>query len=300
MEPFIITVAYLLIGLALRRFPAMPDATGSVLNQFVIHVSLPALVLFRIPDLVFSSHLFVPVLLPWIMLLLSAALVFVVSRMAGWDRATTGCLLLLVPLGNTSFLGIPMVTAFFGEQAVPYAVLYDQLGSFLAVATYGALILALYAAGGVRPTAAGILKKVVTFPAFLALVLALALKGWTYPAALAGLFGALAATLVPVVMIAVGFQLSLRLSRDDVSALGAGLGLKLVVAPLLALLLCRVAGLDGEPVQVSIFEAGMPPMITAGALAISANLVPRLSAALVGFGIVASFVTLPLLYRLLR
>lgn len=299
MEPFIITVAYLLIGLALRRVPAIPENAGAVLNQYVIFVALPALVLFRIPDLVFSSQLLVPVFMPWIMLTLSAGLVLAMSRMAGWDRATTGCLLLLVPLGNTSFLGIPMVTAFFGPQAVPYAVLYDQLGSFLALATYGTVILALYASGGVRPTTAGILSRVVTFPAFLALVVALALKGWAYPAPLANLLGTLAATLVPVVMVAVGFQLSLKLSRSDTSALGAGLGVKLIAAPLLALSLCKLAGVDSPPATVSVFEAGMPPMITAGALAVSANLAPRLSAALVGFGIVASFVTLPLLFRLL-
>lgn len=300
MEPFIVTLAFLLIGLLLRRVPAMPEATGSVLNQFVIHVSLPALVLLRIHDLTFSTQLLVPVLMPWVMLVLSAVMVLLLSRLLHWDRATTGCLLLLVPLGNTSFLGIPMVTAFFGAQAVPYAVLYDQLGSFLAVATYGALILSLYSTSGVRPTPGGLVKKVLTFPAFLALLVALALRGWTYPPALSGLLATLAATLVPVVMIAVGFQLSLRLTRTDTSALGVGLGLKLIVAPLIALLLCRLAGLEGEPVMVSVFESGMPPMITAGALALSANLAPRLTSALVGYGMVASFATLPLLYRLLR
>ena len=299
MEPFIITVAYLLIGFALKRVPAIPENAGVVLNQYVIYVALPALVLFRIPDLVFSSQLLVPVFMPWIMLLLSAVLVLALSRLLGWNRETTGCLFLLVPLGNTSFLGIPMVTAFFGPQAVPYAVLYDQLGSFLALATYGTVVLALYASAGVRPSVAGIIRRVLTFPAFLALVIAIALKGWTYPAPLASLLGTLAATLVPVVMVAVGFQLSLKLSRSDASALGTGLGLKLIVAPLAALLLCRLARLDSEAAAVSIFEAGMPPMITAGALAFSANLAPRLSAALVGFGIVASFVTLPLLFRLL-
>jgi predicted permease len=38
----------------------------------------------------------------------------------------------------------------------------------------------------------------------------------------------------------------------------------------------------------------MPPMITAGALAISHNLVPRLAAAMVGFGLLLSLLTLPL------
>jgi Predicted permeases len=62
---------------------------------------------------------------------------------------------------------------------------------------------------------------------------------------------------------------------------------------------CRLLGLDGEVVRVAIVEAGMPPMVAAGAMAMLANLAPRLAAALVGVGVVLSFATLPLLYRLL-
>ncbi len=84
-----------------------------------------------------------------------------------------------------------------------------------------------------------------------------------------------------------------------VSLLLWGLGVKLVDSPLAALLLCRLAGLESEAAQVAVFEAGMPPMVSAGALAISAGLSAELTAALVGFGIPAAFLTLPLLYRLL-
>ncbi|MFN2369332.1 MAG: AEC family transporter, partial [Desulfurivibrionaceae bacterium] len=109
----------------------------------------------------------------------------------------------------------------------------------------------------------------------------------------------LAGTLVPVVMIAVGFQLTVKISREALAPLGWGLFLKLVAAPLIALAGSRFLGLSGEAVDVAIFEAGMPPMVSAGALAILAGLAPSLTAALVGLGIILSFVTLPLLYYLL-
>ncbi len=298
MDNFVIILAYLLVGMGLKRLSAFPEQTGTVLNLFVIYVSLPALVLLKVPALAFSSDLLVPILLPWLMVLLSAVAVLAAARVCRWQRGTTGCLLLLVPLGNTSFLGIPMVRAFFGEPAVSYAVLYDQLGSFLALATYGSLILALYGSGA-RPTLAGVAKKIAFFPPFLALILALCLRQVSFPAPALSLLKSLAATLVPVVMIAVGYQLTLRLNRPLLGQMGLGLLFKLVAAPLAALLLCRLAGLDGAAVKVSIFEAGMPPMVSAGALAILADLSPPLTAALVGGGIVLSFATLPLLYQLL-
>lgn len=299
MENFIITIAYLLIGLGLKRLRAFPEQTGTVLNLFVIYVSLPALVLLKVPELTFSSRILTPVVMPWLMLLASAGLILLLARLLAWDRPTTGCLLLVVPLGNTSFLGIPMVKVFFGEAAIPYVVLYDQFGSFLALATYGSLILGLYSSAGVRPDLTSVLKKIASFPPFLALLAALLLRNFAYPAVATSLLQALAATLVPVVMIAVGYQLTLRLKRAVLGQMGVGLAIKLVAAPLLALLLCRLAGLNDEPARVAIFEAGMPPMVSAGALAILADLSPPLTAALVGLGIILSFVTLPLLYQLL-
>lgn len=299
MENFAITITFLLIGVALKRLPDFSDETGNVLNLLVIYISLPALVLLKIPELVFSKNLLVPALMPWGMLLFSCALILFLSKLLKWERATTGCLLLLIPLGNTSFLGIPMVKAFFGDQAIPYALLYDQLGSFLALATYGSLILALYGTRGGNPTIKSVLKKVVSFPPFIALVLAFLLKVFPYPPIAVNLLKILASTLVPLVMIAVGFQLTLQLDRKVTSQLCIGLSIKLIVAPVTALFLCKIVGLEGEAVQVSIFEAGMPPMVSAGALAILAKLSPTLTAALVGIGIVLSFVTLPMLYQLL-
>lgn len=298
MENFILTVSFLLMGMGLRRLPNFPRETSQALNLFAIYLSLPALVLLKVPQLHFSPDILVPVVMAWGMLAVSALMVLILSKILGLEKETTGVLLLLIPLGNTSFFGIPMVHAFFGESGIPYAVLYDQLGSFLALATYGAVVLALYGSG-TKPTAISVLTRVVSFPPFIALMLALACRSLTFPAPLLALLNGLAATLVPVVMVAVGFQLSLRLSPEVLKPLGAGLMIKLAVAPLIALLGCRLLDLNSLAAQVAVFEAGMPPMVSAGALAIMAGLSPRLTAALIGLGIVLSFLTLPLLARLL-
>jgi len=299
MENFIITICYLIIGMVLRRVSKFPKESANVLNLFVIYVSLPALILLKVPQLTFSRQLLVPTLMPWGMLLFSAVLVLILSRIMGWDKSVTGALLLLVPLGNTSFLGIPMVNAFFGESGIPYAIFYDQLGSFLALATYGTVILAYYG-GDEKPKLKNIVWRTITFPPFIALLSAiLALKGFSYPTAAKTLLISLAATLVPVVMVAIGFQLTVKLSSSVIKPLCAGLLIKLVIAPATALLICAILNLDSQAARVSVFEAGMPPMVSAGALAIIGGLSPRLTAALVGFGVIMSFVTLPVLYNFL-
>jgi len=99
-------------------------------------------------------------------------------------------------------------------------------------------------------------------------------------------------TLVPLAMFAVGLKMQLRPPRPR-RAFVAGLALKLGAMPALALALVRVAGIEGMTAQVIVLESAMPSMITAGALAMMAGLAPELSAALVGWGVVAAMATLP-------
>ena len=75
--------------------------------------------------------------------------------------------------------------------------------------------------------------------------------------------------------------------------------IKLVIAPLVVLWGCRLLGLSGLSVNVSIMEAGMPPMVTAAAMAVIAGMESELAVALIGVGIVLSFGTLPLLYMMM-
>lgn len=299
MENFIAIGGYLLIGLLLQRFHQFPQNTGQVLNAYVIYVALPALVLQKIPDLQFSTELIIPALLPWVLLALTAPLILWIAKRCDWSRSVTGALLIVVPLGNTSFVGFPMIEAFFGEAGLPYAVLYDQLGSFLALAVYATIIAAIYSSdpadGNIqRPGAWQITKRILFFPPFIALILALALKTVDYPSVAQNFIDSLAVTLVPVIMVAVGFQLKFRLPRHERKPLVFALAVKLALTPLIALALLWPFGMDELVVQVSIMEAAMPAMISAGALAIMAGLAPTLAAAIVGYGVLLCFVTLPL------
>ena len=294
--PFLILLA---AGQVMRRIPGFPVDTDRSLNLYVIYVALPALVLLQVPKLVLSSELLVPLLMPWLVVLVSGSLVLVVCRVFGWSREITGALLLMVPLGNTSFLGIPMVEMFFGISEVKYAILYDQFGSFLALSTYGTFILALYG-GGEKPSLGKTLRKIVFFPPFIALIVALMLRPVSIPVWLVSMLEMTARSLVPVVLVAIGFQMRLRMPTSELLPFAAGLTIRLLIIPVIFILACRVFGLTGPAIQVSLFETAMPSMVTAGALASIAGLEPRLTSALVGYGILVSFVTLPFIFHLIN
>src|SRR5690625_5558692 len=88
---------------------------------------------------------------------LTAFLVWLTARWLRWSRSVTGAMLLIVPLGNTSFMGIPLIEALLGTEALPYAILYDQFGTVIALNTYGVLVAAWY--GGQKPAWSSLLRS---------------------------------------------------------------------------------------------------------------------------------------------
>lgn len=300
MENFYLILIYLGIGLLLRKMPAIPANTGLVLNTYVLYVTMPALILQKVPLLTFSSELLIPTITPWFLLVCVVMLVLAGQKLFGWSREITGALLVILPLGNTSFIGFPMTEVFFGSEGMPYAVIYDQLGSFIALATYATIIAAIYSPQLTNPGPKQILLKILTFPSFIALILGLLLKGTTYPAFMQRVIDDMSATLIPVVMVAIGYSLHFKIDRKEISPLLAGLGIALIIMPCLAWLLWLVFGIEGIAVQVSIFEAATPPMVSAGAVAIMAGLAPRFSNSLVGIGLLLGFISLPVVYWLMQ
>ena len=297
MENFLFIGFFVLLGLLCARLDLFPRDAAQTLNVVALYLALPALILLQAPQITFSRDALVAALLPWGALLLSVALVLLGARLWQWPRSIVGVLLLLVPLGNTSFLGVPMIQAFFGAGGLPFLIVYDQFGTMAIFATYGALILALYGRKAGTDVAT-VARRVLLFPPTLALVVGLAARSWPYPEILTRLLQNLSVMLVPLVMVAIGLQLRLKLERRVLRPLSFGLAVKLLAAPLLLWLGCRLAGIASLAADVAIVEAGMPPMVTAGALAVAAGLEADLAVALVGLGIACSFVSLPLLFRL--
>jgi malate permease and related proteins len=285
-------VILLLVGVAAGNLRWLPDGTGSLLDLLVIRLALPGLVLTVVPSLALDAEVLVPVLVAWGTTLLLAAAVLAWSRLGRLDVVTTGTLLLVVPLGNTSFLGFPAVEALLGTDHLPAAVIYDQFGSFLALATYGGYVASRYGHGP-APRAGVIVRRVVTFPPFLALLVALTLRPVGIPGPVLEVASQLGATVTPLAMLAVGLRLRLDAVAWRPGILTGALGLRLLVAPAAVLLVAALVGGTGTAWRASLLESAMPPMVVAGVLASQAGLDAGLASRLVGIGVLVSMATLP-------
>jgi malate permease and related proteins len=298
MSAFALLLGCLALGALVARFARPPLGLAQGLNWWVIHIALPALVLELIPRLRFDLQFWFLVVSQWFVFVGA----FVVFRALGarlnWSRGRIGALTLVCGLGNTSFMGYPLLEALRGREGLALGVVADQLGCFVMLAVGGTLVAALYSGTQAQPRE--ILRRVLLFPAFVAMLVGIVagqLGGW--PAMVDETLQRIGATLVPLALFSVGLRFRLQLGDGQALPLALGLGWKLALAPLCVLALGWSAGVGGPALSISVLQAGMAPMISAAMLADQHQLDPPLANSVLGAGILLSLLTVPIWHLLL-
>lgn len=301
MDNLFLVFVCLIVGLLLQYYKAFPANSHQALNAFVIHVSLPAVALYTIPSIRFEPSLLFPVATAWITFACAFSFFVGLGKLLGWSNKLIACLVLTAGLGNTSFIGFPVIEALYGKEGIKAAILLDQPGTFLVMSTLGIAVATTFS--NAKADVGKVIKKVVTFPPFIAFVVACLMnvfhlelgKDWQ------SVFQKIGMTVTPLALVSVGLQLKLERRSKHWRFLGLGLLYKLILIPaIIYALYVFVLGGKGIMIQVSIMEAAMAPMITAAIVASSYGLKPKLSSMMIGFGIPLSFLTLVGWYFLVK
>ncbi len=267
----------------------------------MIYVSLPALALYYIPKVQINSELFYPLGIAWLGFLFSFLFFYVLGSRLGWSRKLIGCLIITAGLGNTSFIGFPVVQALFGEEGLKTAIIVDQPGSFVVMSTLGIFTASFFSKGQTETKA--IAKKILLFPPFIGFFISclLCIFKLDFPADFQSVFQKLGSTVTPIALLSVGFQIRYDKNSQHWKFLRLGLFFKLILTPAFFFFLYKIVGNgQGLTVDVSIIESAMAPMITGTILSASYGLKPKLSNMMVSVGIPLSFCTLAFWYYLIK
>ncbi|MES2311539.1 MAG: AEC family transporter [Pseudomonadota bacterium] len=283
----------LILGLVVARLAKPPAGIVQGINWWVLNVALPALVLELIPKVKFDPQLWFPVAAMWLTFGGAWLLFGLLGPRLRWSRQRIGALILVCGLGNTAYMGYPLIEALHGKPGLALAVVADQIGTFPLLASAGIVVASIYS--GRTPPARLIVKRIATFPAFVALVVGILvglLGGW--PELLNGVFAPIGASLTPLALFSVGLQFKFRPGPGQLGAAGWGLGWKLLLAPLLCWVLGAATGVGGLVLTVGVLQAAMAPMVSAAILADEYELDPTLANTVLGAGTVLSLITIPL------
>src|SRR5690606_22546350 len=240
----LLLVFCLALGWLVGRLPRLPQGLASSLNWWVLNIALPALVLELIPRVRFDPQLwFLPVSM-WLVFAGAWVIFATLGARLGWSRARIGGVVLAAGLGNTALVGFPLIEALRGREGLGLAVITDQLGGVIALATGAITVAAVYS--GSRPEAKVIAQRILLFPAFNAMIVGFVvgmLGGW--PEELNAVFLRLGSTLTPIALFSIGLQLRLQLDRARIGATVLALSWKLALAPLMIYGLGIATGIQG-------------------------------------------------------
>lgn len=279
----------LLAGFLAKKYKGLPDDSYKAVNAWVINIALPAVALKYIPEIQWNFSLILPFVMPLVVWTGSYIFVNLLSRFIDMSPGTRAALFLTAGLGNTSFLGFPLTEAYYGDEGLQIAILCDQ-ATFIVMATFG-IISATKASNGGTFQLKPILKKILSFPPFIAFCLAFILPLFISLEPVEPMLSGLAITLVPLALFSVGMQLKLRTWKADAQLISFTLLYKLILAPLAILSIALIFGLTGIIGKITIFEAAMAPMVTGAIIATDYNLNPKLANIILSVGIPVSLVT---------
>lgn len=192
------------------------------------------------------------------------------ARLLRLSRQETAALLIVLMFVNGGNYGMTLNQLRYGEAGLAHAVVY-YLSSTILLYTLG-----IFIASAGHLTLAGAARRLATFPAVYAAVLAVVVYNWQIPMPgplLRGIEIA-GAGAIPVMLLVLGMQLADMDGQPLPRLALPAIGLRLLLGPLVAVAIAALLGLSGLNRSVALIQGSLPPAVFAIILATEADLAP--------------------------
>ncbi|AZI40411.1 AEC family transporter [Epilithonimonas vandammei] len=299
MINFVLIAVCIIAGMIFKSTKTIhPDAHKGI-NTWVLYLALPAVSFKYLPKVQWSLEMLFPILSTVLIAVGSWILVLFYSRIKNYSRRSRSTMELASGYSNTSFIGFPLIAAFYGEQYLSIAIICDQT-MFLMLSTMGIITALKGGSKSGKISSIFILKRLFTFPPFLGCISALILSQFFNLDFAEPLFDKLAATVAPLALFSVGLQLKFNGWRKLIPQISTSMLYKLILAPLCVLVLALVFDIKEDIAKISIFEAAMPTVITSSIIAEQFRLNTKLINLIIGISILVGFVTTGIWFEIIE
>lgn len=299
MINFVLIAVCIIAGMIFKSTKTIhPDAHKGI-NTWVLYLALPAVSFKYLPKVQWSLEMLFPILSTVLIAVGSSILVLFYSRIKNYSRRSRSTMELASGYSNTSFIGFPLIAAFYGEQYLSIAIICDQT-MFLMLSTMGIITALKGGSKSGKISSIFILKRLFTFPPFLGCISALILSQFFNLDFAEPLFDKMAATVAPLALFSVGLQLKFNGWRKLIPQISTSMLYKLILAPLCVLVLALVFDIKEDIAKISIFEAAMPTVITSSIIAEQFRLNTKLINLIIGISILVGFVTTGIWFEIIE
>lgn len=297
LEQMGILLLLIFAGAAATRLRIIDDSSVTSINKLIVKLCFPALLIANM-DKEFTSEMLRNSLV--LLAISGCCYAAVIVFLEIWRRVSKraadelGLLQFLVLMGNTAFMGFPVVNAIYGEVGIFYASIFNIWHNFVCY-SYG-----FYLLGRSQKIK---LKTVLLNPALVATVLGflLFISPFTLPYVLHYPLEWVGNMTIPLSLLVVGNQLSQIKPRDLLRPKSIWMTslIRLVAFPCVLLPVLYLLGFRGYLLVIPVIIFATPVALTAGTFATQYGNDGPLAGKAVVLSNFLSVVTLPLLSILL-
>jgi len=326
-------ITWILLGLILGR--SLPKHIPKQLAKFLFFVGTPLTTVIFMQRANLSGQVLIAPLTAWIAILVGAALAWVWIDLGinderikaaaygldaltnpddarelaktAWSDPTQGSFLLAMMIGNTGFLGFPVVLSLVGSEHFAWALFYDILGNAMGSNLAGIAIASHFGnqngthynshQNGHKPSHRRKIEPIIAIlknPSLWAFGVGFMLRYVYIPVPVGDVMQAAGWAVINVFLILIGMQLSGLASWHNLKQSLTCLSIKMLFTPLIVGTGLMFFGVTGAPRLLMVLLMGMPPGFGTTLLAETYGLDRELAVTTVAAGCGILLFTIPL------
>ncbi|MCX7793557.1 MAG: AEC family transporter [Thermodesulfovibrionales bacterium] len=290
----------ILIGIIFRRYKIGgldADLLRRSINVTVLNIFLPALCIKIIYGSKIDRELILVPASAWFTIISSLLLATGVYRLLQQrlhiKPSEKGILIISAAFGNVSYLGLPVLTGLYGQEAARYALFYDLLASTPLLWLVGSTIASKYGENKSFEFRES-LKTIASLPPIWAMLIGIILNftGIPLPDFILKTLDLLANLVVPLMIFSIGLALTIP-KVEHTCAIIPAVVIKLTIVPFISFFTAYMLGLRDIALAACFIEGAMPTMVLSLLIAARFRLDISISAFMIVVTTVLSFITLP-------
>jgi len=296
LELYLKLSGLILIGFILGR--RLPNTVPTGISKFLFLIGVPIAIVAFLRKADLSAAIWISPLVAHAAILLGGFFAWIGIKWQAYftntvhKSPTQGSLILSAMMGNTGFLGYPIILAVCGTQYFAWGLFYDLLGTLFGSLGLGVALAARF--GGSATNFWQNIKVILINPALWSFGFGLLFRQVEIPQLAEFFLEKLAWNSIVLSLLLMGMRLSKVNSWHNVPTSGISLTIKMLLVPLILGRALPLLGLTGTPAKVILLQMAMPPAFYNLILAETFNLDKDLTVTTVTVGTFILLLTLPI------
>lgn len=267
---------------------------SDLIIKIVMNVLVPIMILYLLQGLELNRVILNVALLGWIVIIFGIITSLIIAKVLQLDKRSLAALILILSFGNTTFLGVPYISAYYQNEGLAYLVFFDALATVAPIFIIAPL-LNIYVNHSTNVL--GDILVIFTKPSIIAIIGGIYFNDKEMPKYIYDSMGMIIPLIAPIAIFGVGMKFNINAFKKEIKEVSILIFIKMIITPLIVYTAVRMfLDINHIAYQVSILESALPTMFTSSLFAIMYNFKYSLVIGSIILGGVFSMISIPLWY----